>query len=244
MAPSFASLPEKGIQLVDLPGHPRLRSHLLAQHLSSSSGVVFFIDPNSNGNAQGIQTTAEHLHVVLSLLRILEKRSNGKKRVPKLLLLLTKSDTWTAIQRQRVEDRIRSSLGRELEKRRKMTLGAAAPQARLESIEELPSESSSNPLAFLGYFSRLSRSSTSRVAIGGFKLPDDEQEILQSDVLNYDGSFSWEDKKLGISISWTTASCKRLAMASEGSIKEKQSTSLTENEEDGTAGFYSWVREI
>ena len=246
MASSTAILPEKHVQLIDLPGHPRIRSHLLAQQLSHCSGVAFFIDPTLNGNTQGIKTTAEHLHVVLSLMRILDEKSNGRKRPPPLLVLLTKSDTWTTVQKQRAQDRIRSTLERELSKRRKVSSGGAVAQARLESIEELPSGSSSNPFNFLGIFSRSSRSAAVGIAVpsGGIELPEDEQEILQSDVLEYDGAFSWDEDKLGISISWATSSSKPpVLIGKKDDSKEKQDLDLGDDMDAGTTGFWQWVDE-
>ena len=235
MTASSATLSEKNIQLVDLPGHPRLRSHLLAQHLAGAQGVVFMIDPATNASATSIQATAEHLHVLLGLLRTMELK--GVRDIPPVLLQLSKSDTWTAIQKQRSQERVKSALERELEKRRKASAAAgAAGQARLESIDELPSGSSGSAFSFFNLFrSSSSATKVSKASSGSVKLPEDEQEILQSDVLDFDEPFAWE--QLGISIDWATSSAKAAAEKEQDS-----SLQLEPPEEDaGTAGFWKWI---
>lgn len=245
--PSSALIPGKNIQLVDLPGHPRLRSHLLAQYLPSADGVIFTIDPSTNATAQGIQATAEHLHVLLSLINILEAK--GAKSLPPVLLLLTKSDTWSAAQKQRAQDRVKTMLERELEKRRKSSNAAGSASARLESIEELPSGSSSNPFnifAFLWKSSSSSQAGTaSSNASGGITLPEDEQEILQTDVLDFEGPFSWDEDKLGIRISWATSSSKSAPSISEKVVSEKGDVAAEKSDsisdEAGIGGLLAWL---
>lgn len=233
MTASSAVLSEKNVQLVDLPGHPRLRSHLLAQHLSGAQGLVFCIDPAVHASAANIQNTAEHLHVLLSLLRTMELK--GVRDVPPVLLMLTKSDTWTAIQKQRSQERVRSALERELEKRRKASAAAgAAGQAHLESIDELPSGSSGSSFSFFSLFRRSAASPAVSAPKSSVKLPEDEQEILQSDVLDFDGPFAWD--QLGLSIDWTTSSSKS-ALEKAESTAEKDFP----QEDAGTAGFWDWV---
>jgi signal recognition particle receptor subunit beta len=237
MTSSTAILPDEKIKIIDLPGHQRLRSHLLSQNLSATDGVVFFIDPQLNGNSQGIQTTAEHLHVLLSLIRTLEEKSNGKKPAVPVLLLLTKSDSWSSIQKQRAQDRVRVALERELEKRRKASSGVAAAQARLESIDELPSSGASNPFRFFSFFGSKQKQSISTSSVGGVKLPEDEQEILQSDVLDFDGPFTWDEEKLGINISWAISSAKETEKPTMNGEDAAQSDT------DGTSGFRGWLQE-
>lgn len=234
-----AILPGKNIQLIDLPGHPRLRSHQLAQYLPSADGVVFFIDPSTNATASGIQTTAEHLHVLLSMLSILE--SKGANQIPPVLLLLTKSDTWTAAQKQRAQDRVRTMLEREFEKRRKTSGAGLAGSARLESIDELPSGSSASPFRLFSWLWKPSSSSThAQSAVGGIQLPEDEQEILQSDVLDFDGPFSWDEDKLGVRISWATSTSKAIAPSVATPEKEKVDEKSVDQ---GVEGFWSWLDE-
>lgn len=234
MTASSAVLSEKNVQLVDLPGHPRLRSHLLAQHLGGAQGVVFVIDPATNANASNIQTTAEHLHVLLGLLRTMQLK--GVRNIPPVLLLLSKSDTWTAIQKQRSQERVRSALERELEKRRKASAAAGiAGQARLESIDELPSGSSGSVFSFFNIFRGSGRTKVASAASGSVRLPEDEQEILQSDVLDFDGPFAWE--QLGMSIEWATSTSKNASDKKEGALSEKS----TPQEDAGTAGFWHWI---
>lgn len=211
---------------------------MLAQYLPSADGVVFFIDPTTNATAQGIQTTAEHLHVLLSMLNILE--SKGVKQLPPVLLLLTKSDTWTAAQKQRAQDRVKSMLERELEKRRKSSSAGATSSARLESIDELPSGSSASPFRIFSWLWKPSSSSThAQAATGGVTLPEDEQEILQTDVLDFDGPFSWDEDKLGCKISWATSTSKGQTAASA----DKEKTDEKASSDSGVEGFWNWLDE-
>jgi|ERR1712093_248365 len=249
MTLSSAVLPE-GVTVVDIPGHPRLRSHLLASYLPSAGGVVFCVDPATNASSQGIQATAEHLHTVLALLRTLDEKvgSTARRRrgqqttLPPLLIMLTKSDTWSAPQKARALDRVRNALERELEKRKQATLGAGASgQNRLESIDELPSGSTGSGLnpfkALTNFFTgSSSRSAAEKASSGSIVLPQDEQEILQSDVLDFDGPFSWDEDKLGISVAWTTSSSQP-AKRVPGSADELTS----EKEQEGLKGFWDWV---
>lgn len=238
LTPSSALLFGKNVQLLDLPGHPRLRSHLLAQYLPSADGIVFFIDPSINGTAQGIQTTAEHLHVLLSMISILGEK--GAKNIPPVLLLLTKSDTWTAAQKQRAQDRVKTMLERELEKRRKSSGSGADSNARLESIDELPSGSSSSPFRMFSFLWKSSpTSSQTQASSGGIKLPEDEQEILQTDVLDFDGPFSWDEDKLGVKISWATSTSKRLSIPASRTDQEKVEEKSSEDQ--GVEGFWNWL---
>lgn len=204
--------------------------------------MVFFIDPTTNATAQGIQTTAEHLHVLLSMLNVLE--SKGAKHIPPVLLLLTKSDTWTAAQKQRAQDRVKTMLERELEKRRKSSASGAASSARLESIDELPSGSSPSPFRLFSFLWKPSSTSNQvQASSGGIKLPEDEQEILQTDVLDFDGPFSWGEDKLGVKISWATSTSKVQPASNASAEKEKSDEKASSD--DGVEGFWKWVdREV
>lgn len=259
MTPSSASIPEKNVQLVDLPGHPRLRSHLLAQHLPTASGIVFFIDPTVNAAASGIQATAEHLHILLALLRHLRK-SRPTAQLPPVLILLSKSDSWSAAQRARAQDRVRSALERELDKRRKAAAASGTSgEARLQSLDELPTGPTE-----LGPFAKLlarftgrkegsgaagADATASKLAAAGpaSKLPEDEQEILQSDVLSFEGPFSWEEQRIGVSITWAVGSAK-VTEASGVVDKPKVDPSLMlekpqTDQDEGVSGFWAWLRE-
>ncbi|KAL7007334.1 hypothetical protein EMMF5_003173 [Cystobasidiomycetes sp. EMM_F5] len=207
-------------------------------YLPSANGVVFFVDPAINANASGIQATAEHLHIVLSLIRILESKIG--KSLP-LLILLTKSDTWTAAQKGRAQDRVRTALEREMEKRKTASSGVATNQARLESIDELPSGTTSSGLSSLiDFVWRTTPKPLVAPNPRGINLPSDEQEILQSDVLDFEGPFSWEEASLGVSVRWASASAKGSASPTlSEALPETDKTDLKPNGD--TDGLYEWI---
>jgi len=108
----------KMIRLIDIPGHPRLRSRF-KEHLQTIHGVVFTVDANTiarNGAA-----VAEHLHLVLSSVQPLS-------RPPRLFLLATKADLVQQASQPPTDatgpyvhparTRVVSVLEREVEKRR------------------------------------------------------------------------------------------------------------------------------
>ena len=74
------------------------------------------------------------------------------------------------------------------------------------------------------------------------KLPEDEQEILQSDVLGFEGPFSWEEQRIGVSIAWATGSAKLTeasGVVDRSLMLEKPQTDADE----GVARFWAWVRD-
>ncbi|KWU46385.1 hypothetical protein RHOSPDRAFT_31835 [Rhodotorula sp. JG-1b] len=77
------------LHLVDIPGHPRLRTRSLAQYLPAADGIVFTIDGAAGLTGKNVRDAAEHLHVLLSLLAL---QSTRQPDLPPLLILLTKSD--------------------------------------------------------------------------------------------------------------------------------------------------------
>ncbi|KAG0666697.1 hypothetical protein C6P46_004364 [Rhodotorula mucilaginosa] len=77
------------LHLVDIPGHPRLRTRSLAQYLPAADGIVFTIDGAAGLTGKNVRDAAEHLHVLLSLLAL---QSTRQSHLPPLLILLTKSD--------------------------------------------------------------------------------------------------------------------------------------------------------
>jgi hypothetical protein len=172
------------------------------------------------------------------MINILEKK--GAKHIPPVLLLLTKADTWTAAQKQRAQDRVKTMLERELEKRRKSSGSGGDSTARLESIDELPSGSSSSPFRLFSFLWKTSPSSgQTQVSSGGIKLPEDEQEILQTDVLDFDGPFSWDEDKLGVKISWATSTSKAPSIATSSADQEKVEEKSSGGQ--GVEGFWSWL---
>ncbi|EJU05332.1 P-loop containing nucleoside triphosphate hydrolase protein [Dacryopinax primogenitus] len=106
---------KKTFRLIDIPGHPRIRSRF-REHLATVDGLVFTVDANTvarNGVA-----VAEHLHLVLSAVQPLS-------RSPRLLLLATHADLVEHGSHPAVEPvlhpariRVVSVLEREVEKRR------------------------------------------------------------------------------------------------------------------------------
>ncbi|GAA5989142.1 hypothetical protein JCM10908_001180 [Rhodotorula pacifica] len=168
-SPSHLDTP---LHLVDIPGHPRLRTRSLAQYLPAADGIVFTIDGAAGLTGKNVRDAAEHLHVLLSLLAL---HSARQPNLPPLLILLTKSDlsssssssTTTAAGKSRTStsptlslERAKQSLLRELERRRLASTGAggvssastSAPGgnaplsagAKLEGLEAIPSSSSSS----------------------------------------------------------------------------------------------------
>lgn len=84
-------------------------------------------------------------------------------------------------------------------------------------------------------------SSPTQASTGALKLPEDEQEILQADVLDFDGPFSWDEDKLGIKISWAASSSKVQASPQTGNDSEKLEEKSPEK--GGVEGFWSWLDE-
>ncbi|BGP54055.1 hypothetical protein JCM8202_003055 [Rhodotorula sphaerocarpa] len=129
---------ETPVHLVDIPGHPRLRTRSLAQYLPAADGIVFTIDGAAGLTGKHVRDAAEHLHVLLSLFAL---HSARQPNLPPLLILLTKSDlsgssaasaagtsSPSAASKSRSPaltlERAKQSLLRELERRRLASTGA------------------------------------------------------------------------------------------------------------------------
>ncbi|KAH8116879.1 signal recognition particle receptor beta subunit-domain-containing protein [Phellopilus nigrolimitatus] len=120
------SSPKKQLQLVDVPGHPRLRSAFTA-HVPDAKAIVFVVDASTitrNG-----RDVAEHLHHVLHTITSLPPTH----ALPPLLVLAHKTDllsspgsSLSASSQDRASlaiARVRTVLERELEKRRAAAAG-------------------------------------------------------------------------------------------------------------------------
>ncbi|KAL5489835.1 hypothetical protein ACEPAI_4667 [Sanghuangporus weigelae] len=115
---SFSS--KKQLQIVDVPGHPRLRD-TFKSYISDSKAIVFIVDASTitrNG-----RDVAEHLHHVLHALTSLHPTHT----LPLLLILAHKSDLLSSSSTQDRStlaiSRVRTVLERELEKRRQVAAG-------------------------------------------------------------------------------------------------------------------------
>ncbi|PRQ73976.1 hypothetical protein AAT19DRAFT_15543 [Rhodotorula toruloides] len=62
--PAAIALPTP-LHLVDLPGHPRLRTRSLAQYLPAADGLVFTIDGVTGLTGKNVRDAGEHFHVPL-----------------------------------------------------------------------------------------------------------------------------------------------------------------------------------
>jgi len=111
----------KTLQIVDIPGHPRIRDQFL-EHLPDAKAVLFVVDTNTisrNGAA-----VAEHLHHILHALTSLPP----SQTLPRLVVLAHKSDllktssSSTTCSSQAIT-RVKTILERELEKRRASQYG-------------------------------------------------------------------------------------------------------------------------
>ncbi|KAK4053693.1 hypothetical protein OIV83_001349 [Microbotryomycetes sp. JL201] len=142
------------LHIVDTPGHPRLRTRLLAQFLPIADGVVFVIDAATGLSGKNIRDAAEHLHVVLCLLATLVE-ANRSHEPARLLILLSKADLVPALSASAASttasstlasatdspvspsiaaaaksstlavDRAKQSLAREMDRRRQATFGTS-----------------------------------------------------------------------------------------------------------------------
>ncbi|KAH7104144.1 P-loop containing nucleoside triphosphate hydrolase protein [Auriculariales sp. MPI-PUGE-AT-0066] len=112
MLPNVAFLPAESsktrTRAVDIPGHPRLRTQGLQDHVGAAKAVVFVVDASTiarNGAA-----VAEHLHLTLSTLAALPN-------TPPVAVVAAKCDLAGASTTSGVT-RVRTVLERELDKRR------------------------------------------------------------------------------------------------------------------------------
>ncbi|GAA5890225.1 hypothetical protein JCM6882_008760 [Rhodosporidiobolus microsporus] len=160
------------LHLVDIPGHPRLRTRSLAQYLPAADGIVFTIDASSGLTGKNARDAGEHFHILISLLSLLSQRQSV---LPPVLILLSKSDLLTSSSSSSSTsvsstaspaskskspsltlDRAKQSLLRELERRRLAATGASSASsgskggsvplsagAKLEGLEAIPAGASS-----------------------------------------------------------------------------------------------------
>ncbi|EJD02388.1 uncharacterized protein FOMMEDRAFT_124808 [Fomitiporia mediterranea MF3/22] len=113
-------LSKKQLQIVDIPGHPRLRESFKT-YVPDAKAVVFVVDASAitrNG-----REVAEHLHHVLHAIISLPPSHS----LPSLLILAHKTDLLTSSSTQDRSSlaisRVRTVLERELEKRRSVAAG-------------------------------------------------------------------------------------------------------------------------
>ncbi|GAA6026831.1 hypothetical protein JCM8097_005892 [Rhodosporidiobolus ruineniae] len=209
------------LHLVDIPGHPRLRTRALAQYLPAADGIVFAIDAASGLMGKNARDAGEHFHILLSLLALLSQR---QATLPPVLILLTKSDTLssstssssTASPASKTKspsltlDRAKQSLLRELERRRLAASGASGAAAggsggkalsagaKLEGLEAIPAGASSGGvvhtlLSSLGLSSPSSSASPAGLTETAAGLPSDEGEVLASDeAFAFEGVCEWD----------------------------------------------------
>ncbi|KAL5529686.1 hypothetical protein ACEPAG_5671 [Sanghuangporus baumii] len=111
---------KKQLQIVDVPGHPRLRD-TFKTYISDAKAIVFVVDASTitrNG-----RDVAEHLHYVLHALTSLPPTYT----LPPLLILAHKFDLLSSSSTQDRStlaiSRVRTVLERELEKRRQVAAG-------------------------------------------------------------------------------------------------------------------------
>ncbi|GAA5937760.1 hypothetical protein JCM1841_004778 [Sporobolomyces salmonicolor] len=218
------------LHLVDLPGHPRLRTRALAQFLPAADGLVFAIDGVTGLSGKNVRDAGEHLHVLLSLLSFLSSRRSAP--LPPLLILLTKSDQLTSSTSTPTKpksasltlDRAKQSLARELERRRAASAaGGTSAGAKLEGLDAIQtggSGSSSSAfkslLAALGLLGSSASTTTTLITPGAAGLPSDEVEVLANeDAFAFEGAFEWGkvEQTLGLEINWAVASSKDVSEA-------------------------------
>lgn len=111
-----------------MPGHARLRTRPLAQHLSTASGVVLTIDATTGLTARSVREAADHLQLILGLHTF-----SPAKPAP-LLIVLAKSDLLSAsLPTTTTIDRAKASLEREMERRR-LAFGGTSSQ-KIEGLD-------------------------------------------------------------------------------------------------------------
>ncbi|KAI0306621.1 P-loop containing nucleoside triphosphate hydrolase protein [Multifurca ochricompacta] len=111
-------LNKKGVTLVDIPGHPRIRAQF-REHLPDAKVIVFVVDASSISRNGSI--VAEYLHQILHAVVTILPSQNP----PAILILAHKCDLLksgtvpsTSSLGQLATNRVRNVLERELEKRR------------------------------------------------------------------------------------------------------------------------------
>ncbi|BGP22973.1 signal recognition particle receptor subunit beta [Rhodotorula toruloides] len=245
------------LHLVDLPGHPRLRTRSLAQYLPAADGLIFTIDGVTGLTGKNVRDAGEHFHVVLSLLALLSSRRS--RPLPPLLILLTKSDlssstsggSTTSSPASKTKsptlsiDRAKQSLLREIERRRLAasggggtSSGSSAPLsagAKLEGLDAIPAGSSSSKGLVASLLTALGISSSSSSPVGSALpestsgLPSDESEILS---LPEADAFAFEGQ----------ADWDKLEQAV--GVELRWATASVKTGRDGVERVYEWVDEL
>lgn len=119
------SAPATTYQLIDTPGHGKLRTSSALSHLSDPSlrGLIFVVDSASldSGNAPIARDTAVYLH---DALLALQRRKTGKggskaKQDIRVLVAANKQDLFTALPQGSVRERLEVEIERVRVSRRK-----------------------------------------------------------------------------------------------------------------------------
>ncbi|KAJ3712288.1 signal recognition particle receptor beta subunit-domain-containing protein [Lentinula raphanica] len=114
------------IQVVDIPGHPRLRDQF-RDSLSSAKALAFVVDANTASRNAAL--VAEHLHSVLDAIMAIPP----SQPLPKLLILAHKCDliktSLSADTSALAVTRVQTILERELERRRVSQSGGMGVEA-------------------------------------------------------------------------------------------------------------------
>ncbi|GAW09654.1 signal recognition particle receptor subunit [Lentinula edodes] len=126
---SFLDLPGKRdpIQIVDVPGHPRLRDQF-KDFLSSAKALAFVVDANTASRNTAV--VAEHLHAVLDAIMAIPP----SQPLPTLLILahkcdLIKASSSSADTSALAVTRVQTILERELERRKLSQSGGMGVEA-------------------------------------------------------------------------------------------------------------------
>ncbi|KAJ3880705.1 signal recognition particle receptor beta subunit-domain-containing protein [Lentinula edodes] len=126
---SFLDLPGKRdpIQIVDVPGHPRLRDQF-KDFLSSAKALAFVVDANTASRNTAV--VAEHLHTVLDAIMAIPP----SQPLPTLLILahkcdLIKASSSSADASALAVTRVQTILERELERRKLSQSGGMGVEA-------------------------------------------------------------------------------------------------------------------
>ncbi|KAH8919510.1 hypothetical protein BT69DRAFT_1337228 [Atractiella rhizophila] len=203
--PNETRIEEAG-EVVDLPGHPRLRARQLARHLPHASGIVFVVDGSAGLGGKAIREAGECLHILISLLRTL----SNPQPLP-LFIYVSKSDLSPSQSPTLTISRFRSSLERELERRRLSNVGGihstgtTGVGAKLEGLEDI---SLARNQSLVSSIKKFFLGGTVEVQKGN--LPEDENEILANEDLAFEeeGEFEFRKLKELVDISWGVGSTK------------------------------------
>ncbi|GAA96689.1 uncharacterized protein L969DRAFT_54485 [Mixia osmundae IAM 14324] len=179
------------IRIIDTPGHPRLRTIELVQHLPLANAVVFVVDASSSLTGKGLREAGENLHVLLSLLWLIAQ-SKSVNRQPRLLIALSKTDKVPSSRaegaRLALLERAKLAIARELDRRRNVAAGSESPAltgpptlTRIEGMDAVPLPTASFLASPFGWLRRPGQQATHLGSQKG--LPSDEQDILASDAL-------------------------------------------------------------